>query len=242
MGASGGVILESRGGVLVATIDRPSRRNVADLDVYHALERAVLTDCEACVITGAGGDFSAGDDVAMFAGLGTLDAADAFVVEVTRLFQLLESVPRPVVAAVDGYALGFGFELALACDLAVATPRARLGLPEITHGAAPPNALGRAPSVIGRGWTRHLALTGRRWLSGDEALARGLVVELHEPEGLVDAAVALAAELAAHPRARTLKRMTTVDADTAYRRAPLLMPRLMSSPAVVASGERYRGG
>ncbi len=237
-----GVRVERRSGVLVAVIDRPTRRNAADLGVYHALQEAVRSPGDACVVTGAGGDFSAGDDVAMFAGLGVPEAADAFVVDVTRLFQLVESVPRPIVAAVDGYALGFGFELALACDLAVATPRARLGLPEITHGAAPPNALGRGPDVIGRGWTRHLALTGRRWWSGAEALAAGLVVELHEPERLLDAAVQLAAELAAHPAGRLLKRMATVDADTAYRRAPLLMPRLLSSPAVVASGERYRRG
>src|SRR6185369_4623486 len=101
-----------------------------------------------------------------------------FVVEVTHIFQELEAAPRPVVAAVDGYALGFGFELALACDLIVATPSAVLGLPEIVYGLAPPNAIGRAPDVIGRALTRHLALRGRRWLTGEEAHRYGLVAEL----------------------------------------------------------------
>jgi enoyl-CoA hydratase/carnithine racemase len=194
------------------------------------------------VVTGGGGDFSAGDDVAMFAELTSAEVADAFVVEVTRLFQLVEAAARPVVAAVDGYALGFGFELALASHLAVATPRARLGLPEITLGAAPPNALGRGPAVIGRGWTRHLALSGRRWLTGEEALGVGLVVELHDPSDLLDAAVALAEEMAAHPRGAPVRRLAAADADTAYRRAPLMMPALLASSAVVANGERFRRG
>jgi len=240
--AGSGVRVERRGDVLVATIDRPHRRNAADLDVYRALEEAVGDESAvACVLGGGGADFSAGDDVAIF-DFPDAEAARAFVVEVTRLFRLVESAPRPVVAAVDGYALGFGFELALACDLAVATPDAVLGLPEIVHGAAPPNAIGRGPDVLGRGLVRELALRGRRWLTGVEAHRYGLVCELHPADGLLAAAVALAAEAASSPAFRSAKRLLALDAERAYGLAPLVMPRLLASPTVAASRARYARG
>ena len=233
--------MERHGDVVVATIARPHRRNAADLDVYRALEDAVRDeDAVACVL-GGGADFSAGDDIAMF-DFPDLAAADAFIVEVTRLFQLVESVPRPVVAAVDGYALGFGFELALACDLIVATPDALFGLPEIVHGAAPPNAIGRGPGVLGRGLVRELALRGRRWLTGAEAHRYGLVAELHPASELLAAAVALAEEAAADPGFLAAKRLLTAESDAAYRLAPLIMPQLMASPRVAASRARYARG
>lgn len=234
------VRVERRGDVVVATMDRPDKRNAADLSVYHGLEAALGEDAAAYVLTGAGGDFSAGDDVAMFDFEG-VEAADAFIVEVERIFRVIEGHPRPVVAAVDGYALGFGFELALACDLVLASPRAVLGLPEITHGAAPPNAMVRAVDVLGRGLVRHLALSGRRWLSGAEAHGYGMVAELHEPDRLVDAAVALAAEVAATPASGHAKRLLTLGAEAGYRLAPLIMPRLMASGTVAASRRRYAG-
>jgi enoyl-CoA hydratase/carnithine racemase len=237
-----GVRVERRRDVLIATIDRPHRRNAADLDVYHALEDVVRDGrAAACVLGGGGTDFSAGDDVAIF-DFADVDAADAFIVEVTRLFQEVEAAPRPVVAAVDGYALGFGFELALACDLVVATPEAVLGLPEIVHGAAPPNAIGRAPGVLGRGLTRELALRGRHWLSGVEAHRYGLVCELHPPDRLLDAAVSLAEEAAGTPEFVATKRLLSLDAERAYRLAPLIMPQLMASQRIAESRARYARG
>ena len=236
-----GVRIEWDGEVVVATIDRPQRRNAADLDVYHALEDVLRDERAAAVVLGGGGaDFSAGDDVAIFDFAGE-DDAERFIVDVTHVFQEIEAAPRPVIAAVDGYALGFGFELALACDLIVATPEAVLGVPEIVHGAAPPNAIGRAPDVVGRGLTRHLALRGRRWLSGTEAHRFGLVAELHPAERLTEGAVALAREIAERD-CRNAKRLLTREAERCYRIAPALMPPLMASPRVAASRARYARG
>ncbi len=228
------------GEVLVASIDRPHRRNAADLAVYDLLEEAVATDAAAVVVTGSGGDFSAGDDVAIFDFDG-MAAAEEFLARVTRLFELVESVPRPVVAAVDGYALGFGFELALVCDLAVATPEAVFGLPEITHGAAPPNALGRGIDVLGRGWVRHLAVTGRRWLTGREAHQRGMVVELHPRDQLRSAAVELAGAAARSSEFAHAKRLLTADAGSTYRMVPPVMAPLMASSTVANSRRSYTG-
>lgn len=233
--------VERRDDVVVAAIDRPERRNAADLAVYQGLEDVMALDGRAMVITGAHGVFSAGDDIAMFS-FDSLEHADTFVVDVQRIFSLIEADPRPVVAAVDGDALGFGFEFALACDLVVVTEDARLGLPEIVHGTVPPNALGRGPSAIGRGLIRYLALTGRRWLDGREALEVGLAVELHVADRLVDEAVSLAREAAGHPHARHAKRLCGVDAEAAYREAVLTMPTLMAAPEVAESRERFFGG
>ena len=235
------VHVERRGDAVVATMDTPQRHNAADLTVYHLLEDALALDASCYVLTGAGGDFSAGDDVAMFAFDGET-GAEAFLVDVTRLFQAIEALPRPVVAAVDGYALGFGFELALVCDAAVATPDAVLGLPEIRHGAAPPNAMGRGPDILGRGLVRHLALRGTRWLSGREAQAYGMVAELHPPASLVEAAVDLALDMAAGADFALLKRLVNQDAEATYRLVPSVMTPLMASPAVATSQRGFARG
>ncbi len=232
------VQVERRGDVVVATIDNPHKHNAVDLGVYHALEEALQLDAAGYVITGTGGDFSAGDDVAIF-DFSSHEEAHGFVVEVTNLFQLIEGTYRPVVAAVDGYALGFGFELALACDVILSTADAVFGLPEITHGAAPPNAMTRAPDVLGRGLVRHLSLSGRHWLSGREAHEFGMVAELRPASLIVEAAVELVDEMAAILGFADIKRSINLEAESGYRLAPLIMPRLMASPTVAESMRRY---
>lgn len=233
------VQVEERDGVLISAIDRPAKHNAADLGTYHALEASLAREVAlGHVFTGTGGDFSAGDDVTMF-DFGDVAEAAAFIDDVQRLFAAIEATARPVVAAVDGYALGFGFELALACDVIVATPRAVFGLPEITHGAAPPNAMARGVDVLGRGWVRHLALSGRHWLSGEEAHELGLVAELHESESLLDAAVTLVAEMAASPAFAPAKRLLSGSSVSGYGLASLIMPPLMASDVVAAARRRF---
>lgn len=236
-----GVRVERDGDIVVARIDRPERLNAADLDVYAGLEAALDQDAGGVVLTGDARAFSAGDDIAIFdfAGLGP---ATEFIVEVTRIFRAIEASPVPVVAAVSGYALGFGFELALACDAVVATPDAVLGLPEITHGAAPPNAMGRGVDVLGLSWVRHLAVTGSRWLSGTEALDLGLVVECHDQDSLLPAAISLCRVLASGPAFTEGKQLLNRGGDDAYRAAASFMPPLMASPEVAVAQSRYTEG
>jgi enoyl-CoA hydratase len=99
----------------------------------------------------------------------------------------------------------------------VATADATFGLPEITHGLFPPIAVGRGLDVLGRGWIRHLAVSGRRWCSGTEAHDLGLVMELATRAELVTAAVSLAADLAANPAFPAGKRILNRGAERAYR-------------------------
>lgn len=239
--AHDGIRLEREGDVVVATIDRSAWCTAADTGVCRTLEHALGLDAAAVVITGADGNFSVGDDITMFDFAGE-DDAERFIVTAQRLFQRIEAIERPVIAAVDGYALAFGFELALACDAVLATPRARFGLPEITVGAAPSNAIGRAPGVIGRGWTRHLALEGRHWLSGEEAHVRGLVVELHEPGRLRHAAISLAGDFARNPHFARAKRVANLDSERALPPAALVVPPLVASREVRDSQARRARG
>lgn len=221
-----------RGDVVVATIDVPDPCHAADLEAYRLLEAALSLESRACVVIGAGGRFAVGDQARMFCAFDDELVATRFVHEVTRLFELVESVPKPVVAAVDGDAFGFGFELALACDAVVATPAARFGLPEITHGTAPLFAITRGADVIGRGLARHLALGGTRWLTGAECEAHGLVSQLCPPEEIEAAAVSLGGALAEDASFAHLKRLSALEAPGQYRLAALVMPPLMCAASV----------
>ena len=93
------VLFEKRRDIIVASINRPRKRNAADLDVYHELERALEMDAEGYVITGVGDHFSAGDDITMFS-FDDHSGADDFIDDVQKIFKDIEAVPRPVVAAV----------------------------------------------------------------------------------------------------------------------------------------------
>jgi enoyl-CoA hydratase/carnithine racemase len=209
-----GVRTELRGPVAVVTLDRPGKRNAVDPALCLGLRDALCHDADAYVITGNGPDFCAGFDAHA---LRSVREPAKFMTEMQLLFERVEAIPRPVVAAVDGYALGLGFELALVCDAAVSTPDATFGLPEITHGLFPPIAVGRGLDVLGRGWIRHLAVSGRRWLTGTEAHDLGLVAELASRDDLVAAAVSLAADLAANPAFAAGKRVLTRGAERAYQ-------------------------
>jgi enoyl-CoA hydratase/carnithine racemase len=209
-----GIRIALHGGVAVVTLDRPGKRNAIDPALCLGLRDALCSDADTYVITGGGQDFCAGFDAHA---LRAVAEPARFMTEMQSVFEHLEATPRPVVAAVDGYALGMGFELALVCDAAVATVDATFGLPEITHGLFPPIAVGRGLDVLGRGWIRHLAVSGRRWCSGTEAHDLGMVAELAARAELVAAAVSLAADLAANPAFAAGKRILNRGAERAYR-------------------------
>jgi enoyl-CoA hydratase len=191
-------------GVALLTISRPEKLNAMDEQFFAeltAVMRSLGQDdgVRAAVLTGEGRAFSAGGDVATFLDLdGDATRVRPHLRRVVEAFTSVERCAVPVVAAVNGIAFGGGTELVLACDVVLAAESARFALKEPTMGLMPTYGIVRAPEVIGRGWTRLMALTGREV---DAALAEriGLVQEVHPDGGLVDAAVALAGEMAAHP-------------------------------------------
>jgi enoyl-CoA hydratase len=148
-------------GIAVITINRPESRNAVNGDVARGIARATdeldaRSDVRGLIVTGAGGNFCAGMDLKAFL------AGDLPVVEGRGFAGITERPPaKPVIAAVEGYALAGGFELALACDLIVASDEAKFGLPEVTRGlVAAAGGLIRLPRRIPYHLAMEIALTG----------------------------------------------------------------------------------
>lgn len=187
-------------GLAVVTIDRPERRNALNLDVKRRLTTIVeaLVDdpvVRIIILTGAQGVFVAGTDVAEMAGM---TPTEHTLLATDQVFTALRRCPKILIAAVEGYALGGGCELALACDLIVAGESARLGQPEIRVGIMPgAGGTQRLLRAIGKYRTMRMLLTGEA-VEAREALAMGLLSEV-VPDGR---ALARAMDLA-----RTISRM-----------------------------------
>ncbi|MDQ7905260.1 crotonase/enoyl-CoA hydratase family protein [Phytohabitans sp. ZYX-F-186] len=190
------VVLEARDGVLVISIDRPEVLNAIDQPtaelLAHAFTRLDEDDrARVGVLHGGAKAFSTGADLRAVA------AGQSPVVPGRGFGGLTERPPRkPLVAAIEGYALGGGLEMALACDLIVASRTTQLGLPEVTRGLiASAGGLLRLPTRLPHSVAMRMALTGER-LTGEQAFDLHLVSELVEPGRAQEAAVALAARIA----------------------------------------------
>ncbi len=203
------------GDVLLVTLDRP-KANAIDVRTSHELHAAFLRLHEdpalrVGVVTGAGDRFfSAGWDLKAAAAGEAVDAdhGPGGFAGLTEFFALR----KPVVAAVNGLALGGGFELALAADLVVASSRAEFGLPEVSLGiVADAGGLLRLPRRMPTALAKELLLTGRR-LPAAEALERGLVNGVTAPSDLLDAALALARRVAANAPLALAAVLEVVDA------------------------------
>ena len=178
--------VERDGGVAIVTIDRPEAMNALDrptLEELHTRLEELARDAGvgAIVLTGAGGKaFVAGADIKYMSGL-DVEEATAWGELGHACTDLLETMPRPTIAAISGFALGGGCELALACDLRYASPGAKLGQPEINLGIIPGwGGTQRLARVAGLGVAKDLILTGRL-VGAEEALRLGLVNGVHDP-------------------------------------------------------------
>lgn len=190
------LVLSAReGAVVTLTLNRPEKRNALDLALVRRLGAeldALAADPEvrALVITGAGDKaFVAGADIAELRERG---AEESLAGINSGLFRKVEEFPWPVVAAVRGFALGGGMELAMACDIRVAGESARFGQPELNLGILPAaGGMHRLPALVGMGLAKDLVLTGRV-LDAREALAAGLVSRVVPDERLLEEAQAAA--------------------------------------------------
>lgn len=219
--------------VAVVTLNRPDVRNAINAQVQSDLRAALdslRTDDSVgvVVITGAGQKaFAAGADIGQ---LQSYDLHTGLASSMQRLYDEVESFEKPTIAAVNGYALGGGCELAMACDIRIAATTARFGLPE-TNLSVLPGAGGtqRMSRLVGVGLAIDLILTGRM-LSADEALAAGLATRVAEPSELLATAREVASSiLAKGPLAVRLGKLvirTGMDAD---RRTGLVVEQLAQS-------------
>jgi enoyl-CoA hydratase/carnithine racemase len=197
--AGSAVRVDRRGGVVRCTLDRPPL-NLFEPDLIATLRATFQTlaadpAVRVAVLTGTGRAFTGGMDVRV---LRDLDAPAATAL-ITALHDAIEAVhraPFPVVAAVNGHALGAGFELALACDLRVAAAGATFGLPEVRVGVPSVIQAALLPPLVGPGRAAELLLTGAT-IGAEQALAWGLVNRVVEPARLDDAVDAVVAAITA---------------------------------------------
>lgn len=185
-----------RGAVLVLTLNRPEARNAVNNALSHAIAEALEEldadeELRVGVLTGAGKGFSAGMDLKAFAAGERPHVGDRGFAGITR-----RSAEKPLIAAIEGFAVAGGLEIALSCDLIVAARDARLGIAEVKRGlVAAAGALFRLPQRIPYHAAMELALTGD-FIDGERAHRLGLVNRTAEPGQALDAALELAGAIA----------------------------------------------
>ena len=194
------VLYEVKDHIAIITINRPEALNALNLDVLAELSQAADKaekddDVFVLVITGAERSFVAGADIGQMKDFTPAEAKD-FGDFGNGVFLKIESLSKPVIAAVNGFALGGGCELCMACDIRIASEKARFGQPEVSLGITPGfGGTQRMPRIVGPSKAKELILTARQ-IKADEALTIGLVDKVVAPEELMDAALGLAGEIA----------------------------------------------
>jgi enoyl-CoA hydratase len=194
--------LERDGAVAIVTVDRPAVLNAMNTPTLQALHQAFLDlqrddGVRVVVLTGAGGkSFVAGADIGELA-IQTPAGGRAYALEGQRVFQLIEHLGKPVIAAINGFALGGGCEMAMACTIRIAAESARIGLPEVTLGLLPGyGGTQRLARLVGKGKAMELILTGTP-ITAVEAARIGLVNRVVPASTLMDDVRGLAVQLAA---------------------------------------------
>ena len=186
--------------IAVLTISRPAAMNALNSDFFNELNHFLdnlepREDVKVLVITGEGKAFVAGADIAEMVHMNAEDGF-AFSVKGQRTFDRLEQIGIPVIAAVNGYALGGGCELAMACDFRIASKLAKFGQPEMNLGMIPGYAATqRLSRLTGLGNALYLILTAET-ITADDALRIGLVQKVTEPEMLMEEVMKLASKIA----------------------------------------------
>jgi enoyl-CoA hydratase len=190
---------------VIVQLNRPAVRNAINqemVDELHVVCAQLEAQPRILIITGSDGVFASGADIAE---LRERSSADALKGINTMLVIRIADLPMPVIAAIDGYALGGGAELAYAADFRIGTTRAKLGNPETGLGiVAPAGALWRLRELVGEPLAKEILLSGRI-LGADEALAARLLTSVCEPEDLLANAKALADQIASKSFAATIR-------------------------------------
>lgn len=193
------IVRQQIGDVLCITLNRPEKRNALNTPLRHALinalDDATTSSIRVVIITGAGDKaFVAGADISEFEGRSAVDQYRAM--RAGNVFAAIDRFPKPVIAAINGYCFGGGLELALACDIRIASDLATFGQPEVNLGIIPGGgATQRLPRIIGSGAALKLVLTGIP-IDAEEALRLHLVDEVVPAETLQARALAVADAIA----------------------------------------------
>jgi enoyl-CoA hydratase len=192
--------IEKDGTTAVITLNRPDALNAINVETMTEIGSAMTElgtdpDVRVVVITGAGKAFVAGADIAELRTKSGMEARDISQLG-QRTYSIIENSPKPVIAAINGYALGGGLELAMSCDVRIASSRAKMGQPEVKIGTVPGFAgTQRLPRLVGVGRAKEMLLVGEP-IDAQTALSWGLVNAVVEPDALMDEAKSMAARIA----------------------------------------------
>jgi enoyl-CoA hydratase/carnithine racemase len=227
--------LERQGRLAVVTLNRPEKTNALSpemmLEIRDAFWEIAADDgVGAVLLTGAGKSFSAGGDLKMdieVLGKMTAKEFDDFFQSVDDMLMSIINLEKPVVAAVNGYAIAGGMELALASDIRIAAADAQFGALFVRMGLAPELGLYLLPRLVGLGMAKMIALTGD-FVAADEALRLGLVERVVPPGELLENATKLAARLARGPRATGLIKRALNDSTGMDLRATMTYSRRLT--------------
>lgn len=192
------LVIERRRDRVIARLNRPEKRNAIDremIDGLHLLCEELEAEPRTLILTGTAGVFAAGADISQLRARRAEDARRGIN---AMAFIRLHELPMPVIAALDGYALGGGAELAYAADIRIAAPSLKIGNPETGLGIiAAAGATWRLREIVGEALASELLLTGRL-LTADEALTAGLISAVHPADELLLAAHAIADRISAN--------------------------------------------
>lgn len=197
------VIYEVKGTTALVTLDEPGKLNALSPGIRSGFTAALRKADDdpairVIIVTGAGDkSFCAGADISGFEF--TTTYAKSFIDKVLDVLALPENTSKPVIAAVNGYAFGGGFEIAIACDFVIASEQAKFGVPEIQLGLLPGFAIVRLNDLVGRQMAKYLSMLGES-LSAQEAKELGLVLKVVPHHELLEQAFALADKLASKPQ------------------------------------------
>ncbi len=193
------IIFEKKGNIGIAKMNRPQQLNSLNRELLEELAELIKNikadkEIKVLIITGEGKAFVAGADIAYMKDMEPTQAKEWSEFG-NGVFRSIETLGIPTIAAVNGFALGGGCELALACDIRIASEKAKFGQPEINLGIIPGfGGTQRLPNVIGIGRAKELLLTGRM-IDAETALSYGLVSEVLAPETLMEEAMEIASQL-----------------------------------------------
>ena len=194
------LIIERLENICIVRINNPAALNALNTTVLEELDAAFSAigrdeGIDAVILTGEGRAFVAGADIAQMSGMNAADGK-AFGELGAAVFRKIELLNKPVIAAVNGFALGGGCELAMACDIRLASAKAKFGQPEVGLGITPGfSGTQRLPRIVGLGKAKELIYTAEV-IPAEEAARIGLVNRVVAPEALMDEAVALARKIA----------------------------------------------
>ncbi|MBR3302921.1 MAG: short-chain-enoyl-CoA hydratase [Bacteroidales bacterium] len=194
------LIIERVDNIAVLKINRPDAMNSLNNELLNELNCALEQidsdeQIRVLIITGEGRAFVAGADIEQMSTMNVQQGKE-FGVQGSAVFRKLENISKPVIAAINGFALGGGCELALACDIRIASNKAKIGQPEVGLGITPGfSGTQRLPRLVGEGKAKELIYTAKA-ITAEEALAIGLVNMVVEPQELLNAAMQMAKTIA----------------------------------------------